>query len=171
MQIRNNIAWKAKGSKKSSSLFNMDEESISESGGLTGNWSGPKLASEAEAEDIDFDKIIDVDADDEEDDDTDSEEFDVQLSPSDERLLEELLRLKLTSLPGSTGNSQVGVTIDPSNPAALSASAASLLPLSKNKGLFQPRSKLEQFEDIIFESQLLEAALPELEGKSNAFGT
>ena len=62
----------------------MDEESISESSGLTGNWTGPKLASEAEAEDIDFDKIVDVDADDEDDDDSDSEEFDVQLSPSDE---------------------------------------------------------------------------------------
>ena len=150
----------------------MDEESISESGGLTGgNWNGPRLASEAEVEEIDFDKIIDVDADDEEDEDSDSEEFDVQLSPSDERLLEELLRLKLTSLPGTTGSSQGGLAGLPggdnsSNSAVTSASASSLLPLSKNRGLFQPRSKLEQFEDIIFESQLLEAALPELEGKA-----
>merc|ERR1711971_1111241 len=150
---------------------NMDEESISESGGLTGNWNGPRLASEAEVDEIDFDKIVDVDADDEEDDeDSDSEEFDVQLSPSDERLLEELLRLKLTSLPGTTGNGQGGLAslppggVDSSNSAVTSASAtSSLLPLSKNRGLFQPRSKLEQFEDIIFESQLLEAALPELE--------
>ena len=43
----------------------MDEESISESGGLTGNWNGPRLASEAEVDEIDFDKIVDVDADDE----------------------------------------------------------------------------------------------------------
>ena len=108
----------------------------------------------------------------EDEDDSDSEEFDVQLSPSDERLLEELLRLKLTSLPGTTGNGQGGLAslppggVDSSNSAVTSASAtSSLLPLSKNRGLFQPRSKLEQFEDIIFESQLLEAALPELEGK------
>ena len=148
----------------------MDEESIAESSGLTGNWTGPKLASEADAEDIDFDKIVDVDADDEDDDDSDSEEFDVQLSPSDERLLEELLRLKLTSLPATaTGNNPAGSNPgDLSSNSAVTASAASLLPLSKNRGLFQPRSKLEQFEDIIFESQLLEAALPELEGKSNA---
>ena len=108
----------------------------------------------------------------EDDEDSDSEEFDVQLSPSDERLLEELLRLKLTSLPGTTGSSQGGLAGlpgggDSSNSAVTSASAtSSLLPLSKNRGLFQPRSKLEQFEDIIFESQLLEAALPELEGKA-----
>ena len=109
----------------------------------------------------------------EDDEDSDSEEFDVQLSPSDERLLEELLRLKLTSLPGTTGNGQGGLAGLPgnggesSNSAVTSASAtSSLLPLSKNRGLFQPRSKLEQFEDIIFESQLLEAALPELEGKA-----
>ena len=107
----------------------------------------------------------------EDDEDSDSEEFDVQLSPSDERLLEELLRLKLTSLPGTTGSSQGGLAGlpgggDTSNSAVTSASSSSLLPLSKNRGLFQPRSKLEQFEDIIFESQLLEAALPELEGKA-----
>ena len=138
----------------------MDEEA-DQSSGLTGNWNGRKLASEAEAEEIDFDKIVDVDADDEDEEDSDSEEFDVQLSPSDERLLEELLRLKLTSLPATSGSSQGGD--ESSNPAA---SVASLLPLSKNRGLFQPRSKLEQFEDIIFESQFLEAALPELEGNS-----
>ena len=114
----------------------MDEE---------GSWDGPKLADLADPDDIDFDKIVDVDADDEEDEDS-SEEFDVQLSPSDERLLEELLRLKLTSLPASA------------------APKSSHLPLSKSVGLFQPRSKLEQFEDILFESQLLEAGFPELEG-------
>ena len=128
----------------------MDEEST---------WDGPKLAQDADPEDvIEFDKVVaaaaasvdvdnDEEADDEEDED-DSEEFDVQLSPSDERLLEELLRLKLTSLPSEP------------------ASTTSLLPLSsKSRNMFQPRSKLEQFEDIIFESQLLEAALPELEGE------
>ena len=52
--------------KSSPVVRNMDpEESISESGGLTGNWSGPRLASEAEVDEIDFDKIVDVDADDE----------------------------------------------------------------------------------------------------------
>ena len=52
--------------KSSPVVRNMDpEESISESGGLTGNWNGPRLASEAEVDEIDFDKIVDVDADDE----------------------------------------------------------------------------------------------------------
>ncbi len=117
-------------------------------------WDGPKLAGDADPEETDFDKIVqDVDADDEDDEDEeDSEEFDVQLSPSDERLLEELLRLKLTSLPGSSPGSG-------ENPDLV-------YPLSKNRGLFQPRSKSEQLEDIIFESKLLEAGFPELEGKS-----
>merc|ERR1719210_926697 len=124
-------------------------------------WVGPKLASEAE-EDLDFDKLGGEADDEDEDDDPDSEEFEVQLSPSDERLLEELLRMKLTSLPATaTGNNPVPGSNpgDLSSNSAVAASAASLLPLSKNRGLFQPRSKLEQFEDIIFESQLLEAAL------------
>ena len=109
-------------------------------------WDGPKLAHEADPEDLDFDKLGAQDADDEdEDDDPDSEEFEVQLSPSDERLLEELLRLKLTSLPHSPASGEVMKT--------------------KVGAPFLPKSKLEQFEDIIFESQLLEAALPDLEGK------
>ena len=49
-------------------------------------------------------------------------------------------RLKLTSAPEAT--------------------AASLLPPKQRLKLFQPRSKLEQFEDILLESQLLEASLP-----------
>lgn len=125
----------------------------------TETWDGPKLAHDADPDDIDFDKInVDIDADDEDDDDDDeddSEEFDVQFSPSDERLWEELLRLKLTSLPSSASPD------------------SSLLPLSglgndvrgPIQRLLEPRSKLEQFEDIIFESQLLEAGFPELEGK------
>ena len=48
-------------------------------------------------------------------------------------------RLKLTSAPEAT--------------------AASLLPPKQRLKLFQPRSKLEQFEDILLESQLLEASL------------
>ena len=133
----------------------MDEE------GDQSTWDGPKLANQAdpeEVEDIDFDKIVDVDADDEEDDEDDSEEFDVQLSPSDERILEELLRLKLTSLPASAASAASSVGADMN-------SVAASLPMTKSRGIFQPRSKLEQFEDIIFGSQLLEAALPELEGK------
>ena len=124
------------------------------------SWEGLKLAKEADP-DRDIDKIQEVvEADDEEseddsecdddedDNDDDSEDFDVHLSPSDERLLEELLRLKLTSLPSDTTSS-------------------SILPVSRNRAggvnLFKPKSRLEQFEDILIESQLLEAALPELE--------
>ena len=66
---------------------------------LKSTWDGLKLAKEAE-DDLDFDKVDEADDEDEdEDEEVDSDEFDVQLSPSDERLLEELLRLKLTSLP------------------------------------------------------------------------
>ena len=50
-----------------------------------------------------------------------------------------LFRLKLTSAPEAT--------------------AASLLPPKQRIKLFQPRTKLEQFEDILIESQLLEASL------------
>ena len=107
-------------------------------------WDGPKLAHEADPEDLDFDKLGQEADDEDEDDDPDSEEFEVQLSPSDERLLEELLRLKLTSLPHSPGSSEV---------------------MKSKVAPFLPKTKLEQFEDIIFESQLLEAALPDLEGK------
>ncbi len=60
----------------------------------------------------------------------------------DEKLLEELFRLKLTSS------------------AAVSNSS---LPPKQRIKLYQPRTKLEQFEDILIESQLLEASLPELE--------
>ena len=130
---------------------------------LKSTWNGLKLANEAETEDdLDFDKVdgdINEEADDEEDEDDDdieqdSDEFDVQLSPSDERLLEELLRLKLTSLPPDVATS-------------------SLLPVAGVGGaglnLFQPRNKLEQFEDILLESQLLEAALPEVTGADSNF--
>ena len=65
---------------------------------MKSTWDGLKLASEAE-DDLDFDKVADEADDEDEDEEVDSDEFDVQLSPSDERLLEELLRLKLTSLP------------------------------------------------------------------------
>ena len=114
---------------------NMDEET----------WDGPKLASEAE-EDLDFDKLGGEADDEDEDDDPDSEEFEVQLSPSDERLLEELLRMKLTSLPHSPASSG----------EVMRGKMSSLL----------PKTNLEQFEDIIFESQLFEAALPNLGGKN-----
>lgn len=130
---------------------------------LKSTWNGLKLANEAETEDdLDFDKIggdINEEADDEDDEDDDdieqdSDEFDVQLSPSDERLLEELLRLKLTSLPPDVATS-------------------SLLPVggvgAAGLNLFQPRNKLEQFEDILLESQLLEAALPEVTGADANF--
>ena len=60
----------------------------------------------------------------------------------DEKLLEELFRLKLTS--------------------SAAVSSASLPPKQRIK-LYQPRTKLEQFEDILIESQLLEATLPEFE--------
>ena len=126
---------------------------------LKSNWDGLKLAKEAEDDLTDFDKVDedneaeDSDADDENEDE-DSDEFDVQLSPSDERLLEELLRLKLTSLPPDVATS-------------------SLLPVAGVGGaglnLFQPRNKLEQFEDILLESQLLEAALPEVTGADSNF--
>ena len=43
--------------------------------------------------------------------------------------------------------------------SAPEATAASLLPPKQRLKLFQPRSKLEQFEDILLESQLLEASL------------
>lgn len=110
-------------------------------------WDGPKLAHEADPEeDLDFDKLgQDADDEEEEDDDPDSEEFEVQLSPSDERLLEELLRMKLTSLPHSPGSTS----------EVMRGKMSSLL----------PKTNLEQFEDIIFESQLFEAALPNLGGK------
>ena len=64
---------------------------------LKSTWNGLKLANEAETEDdLDFDKVggdMNEEADDEDDEDDDdieqdSDEFDVQLSPSDERLLE-----------------------------------------------------------------------------------
>ena len=64
----------------------------------------------------------------------------------DERLLEELLRLKLTS----------SAVV----PEAVTG-ASSLLPPKQRIKLFQPRTKMEQFEDILIESQLFESS-PEL---------
>lgn len=59
----------------------------------------------------------------------------------EEKLLEEMLRLKLT----------VG-------------GASAMLPPKQRIKLYQPRSKLEQFEDILIESQLLDQAIPDLTG-------
>jgi len=61
----------------------------------------------------------------------------------EEKLLEEMLRLKLV---GSGGG------------------ATAMLPPKQRIKLYQPRSKLEQFEDILIESQLLDQNLPELGG-------
>eukprot|EP00092_Neocalanus_flemingeri_P019810 GFUD01021460.1.p1 GENE.GFUD01021460.1~~GFUD01021460.1.p1 ORF type:complete len:1720 (+),score=598.38 GFUD01021460.1:69-5228(+) len=61
----------------------------------------------------------------------------------EEKLLEEMLRLKLV---GSGGG------------------ASAMLPPKQRIKLYQPRSKLEQFEDILIESQLLDQNLPELGG-------
>ena len=58
----------------------------------------------------------------------------------EEKLLEEMLRLKLV---GSGGG------------------ASAMLPPKQRIKLYQPRSKLEQFEDILIESQLLDQNLPE----------
>ena len=80
------------------------------------------------------------DGDDEDDGDEEEEEDDssasFQLTPDDASLLEELLKMKLSNLPEA---------------------AASLLPPKSGGGvkLFQPRSKLEQFEDILMESQMM----------------
>ena len=41
--------------------------------------------------------------------------------------------------------------------------AGASLPPKQRIKLYQPRTKLEQFEDILIESQLLEASLPEFE--------
>jgi len=61
----------------------------------------------------------------------------------EEKLLEEMLRLKLV---GS------------------GSGASAMLPPKQRIKLYQPRSKLEQFEDILIESQLLDQNLPELGG-------
>jgi len=61
----------------------------------------------------------------------------------EEKLLEEMLRLKLV---GSGGG------------------ASAMLPPKQRIKLYQPRSKLEQFEDILIESQLLDQNLPDLGG-------
>ena len=59
----------------------------------------------------------------------------------EEKLLEELLRLKLTS----------------STPEATATSL--LAPKQRSIKLFQPPTKMEQFEDILLESQLLDSSL------------
>ena len=64
----------------------------------------------------------------------------------EEKLLEEMLRLKLVGSGGGGGAS------------------TSLLPPKQRIKLYQPRTKLEQFEDILLESQLLDQNLPDLGG-------
>lgn len=61
----------------------------------------------------------------------------------EEKILEDILRLKLV---GS------------------GSGASAMLPPKQRIKLYQPRSKLEQFEDILIESQLLDQNLPELGG-------
>ncbi len=92
-------------------------------------WEGVQLAKEAEK---------DQDEEEEEDEleDEDLDKDDVrETSPQEERLLEELIRLRLSSQPEAT---------------------ASQLPPKQRIQLYQPRTKLEQLEDILMESQLLE---------------
>ena len=60
----------------------------------------------------------------------------------EERLLEDMLRLKLVGGGASGGHSS--------------------LPPKQRIKLYQPRTKLEQFEDILLESQLLDQNLPDL---------
>ena len=67
-----------------------------------------------------------------------------QQQADDEQILEELLRLKLTS-----------------SAVVPEVTSASLLPPKQRIKLFQPRTKMEQFEDILIESQLFESS-PEL---------
>ena len=62
----------------------------------------------------------------------------------EEKLLEEMLRLKLVGSSGGATNA--------------------MLPPKQRIKLYQPRSKLEQFEDILIESQLLDQNLPDLGG-------
>ena len=69
---------------------------------------------------------------------------DGQQQADDEQILEELLRLKLTS-----------------SAVVPEVTSASLLPPKQRIKLFQPRTKMEQFEDILIESQLFESS-PEL---------
>ena len=80
------------------------------------------------------------DEDEEEDDDDDEYDDEEEEDSQQERLLEELLRLRLSSL-------------EPSNSTT---SASTDLPPNQRIQLYQPRTKLEQLEDILLESQLLE---------------
>jgi len=87
------------------------------------------------------------DGDDEGDDDIEDLTEDLNGDESmaqEEKLLEEMLRLKLTTNSG----------------------AAAMLPPKQRIKLYQPRSKLEQFEDILIESQLLEQNISGLVKKS-----
>ena len=63
----------------------------------------------------------------------------------EEKLLEDMLRLKLVG-SGSGGTSN------------------SMLPPKQRIKLYQPRTKMEQFEDILLESQLLDQNLPDFGG-------
>lgn len=87
----------------------------------------------------------DDEGDDEIEDLDDNEDLDGDESMAqEEKLLEEMLRLKLTTNSG----------------------AAAMLPPKQRIKLYQPRSKLEQFEDILIESQLLEQNISGLVKKS-----
>ena len=97
-------------------------------------WNGVQLANEAEI-DQEIELVNGVDGDEDEDDDDDDDYEDEESLAQQEKILEELLRLRLSAQPEAT---------------------ASQLPPKQRIQLYQPRTKLEQFEDILMESQLLE---------------
>lgn len=80
-------------------------------------------------------------------------------SPDDlleqERLLEELLRLQLQPLTGQSASPGAGHA---SEKAGLSDSTGLLGGAKARAGLFQPRTKLEQLEDILMETQFLDSS-------------
>ncbi len=92
-------------------------------------WDGPRLAREADGDE--YEEEEDVEDGEEEDFDDDGEDSLAQQG----RLLEELLRLQLSTQPEATSVQ---------------------LPPKRRVQLYQPRTKLEQFEDILLESRLLE---------------
>lgn len=94
---------------------------------------------EEEDEEEAFDPGAVIQEEDEDDDDDDEEE-----TLKQERLLEEMLRMRLNDAAAASSSS--GGT----------ASTSGLLPPKQRIQLYQPRTKMEQFEDILMESQLLE---------------